>query len=270
VGTICEGDLATLGLPLGSNGLHQVPNKYSSDNLWSYELGGKNTFFEHRLQINSSLFWIDWRNIQQNVYLPSCGEQFTANLGHVVSRGGDIDVQLKPIDSLFLQLTVAYTDAKFTKASCAGALQFDASVGQCTSPTAAAAPIVSEGDRLTGAPWSFTATAEQTLSRWSGYSPYLRADFQYTNAQRALLQGTDSRNALYDTTIPGLPVTKNLQLRAGLRWNGVDLSVFADNVLDQHPELFRSRDIADDATNRLYFGRGVRPRSYGLTATYRF
>jgi len=39
---------------------------------------------------------------------------------------------------------------------------------------------------------------------------------------------------------------KNLQLRAGFRWNGYDVSVFADNVLDQHPELFKSRDIADD------------------------
>ena len=84
------------------------------------------------------------------------------------------------------------------------------------------------------------------------------------------MQGTDSRNALFDTSIPGLPETKNLQLRAGLRFNGFDVSVFADNVLDQHPLLFKSRDIADDTTNQLYFGRGVRPRSYGLTATLRF
>jgi outer membrane receptor protein involved in Fe transport len=282
VGTICEGDLATLGLPLGSTGLHQVPGKYASDNLWSYELGGKNTFLNHRLQINSSLFWIDWRNIQQNVYLPSCGEQFTANLGHVVSRGGDVDIQFKPLDSVFLQLTVAYTDAKFSKSSCAGALQFQAGVrpdgsGACTGPTTAGldpaalpAPIVSEGDRLLGAPWSFTAAAEKTFAAWSGYAPYARADFQYTTAQTALLQGTDARNALYDTTVHGLPLTKNLQLRAGLRWSGVDLSVFADNVLDEHPELFKSRDIASNTTDQLYFGRGVRPRSFGLTATYRF
>jgi iron complex outermembrane receptor protein len=274
VGTICESDLTTLGLPLGADGLHQVPSKFASDNLWSYEVGGKNTFLDHRLQINSSLFWIDWRNIQQNVYLPSCGEQFTANLGHVVSRGGDIDIQFKPIDSLFLQLTVAYTDAKFTKSSCAGVLQFDAGIGACTGPTVADPtlaphPIVSEGDRLLGSPWNFTAAAEKTFTGWPGHDPYLRADFQYQTAQTALLQGTDSRNALYDT-IHGLPLSKNLQVRAGFRWNGYDVSLFADNVLNQHPELFRSRDIADDTTNLLYFGRGVRPRTFGLTATYRF
>jgi len=260
--------------------LHVVPNKFASDNLWSYEIGGKNTFFDHRLQVNSSLFWIDWRNIQQNVYLPSCGEQFTANLGHVVSRGGDVDIQIKPMDSLFLQLTVAYTDAKFTKASCAGALQFALNVrpdgsAACTGPTvtdpaAAPSPIVSEGNRLLGAPWNFTAAAEKTFTGWGGHDPYLRLDFQYSTAQNKLLPGQDGGNALFDTTIPGLPATKNLQLRAGLRFNGFDVSLFADNLLDEHPLLFKSRDIADDNTNQLYFGRGVRPRTFGVTATYRY
>jgi iron complex outermembrane recepter protein len=247
VGNICGADLQTLGLS-------QAPDKYASDNLWSYEAGGKNTFLDHRLQINSSLFWIDWRNIQQNVYLPSCGEQFTANLGHVVSRGGDVDIQFKPVSSVFLQLTAAYTDAKFTR---------DSRAAENTTP------IVSAGDRLPGAPWSFTLAVEKTFVAGSDYVPYVRADFQYTTAQTALLAGTDPRNALIDTTIPGLPSTKDLQLRGGFRWNGYDISLFAQNVLDQHPTLFESRDIAN-ATDPLYFGRGVRPRTYGLTATYRY
>src|SRR5450631_317655 len=114
VGTICGQDLQTLGLPVGTDGLRHVPNGFSSDSLWSYEIGGKNTFLDHRLQIDSSLFVINWKNIQQNVYLPSCGEQFTANLGQVQSRGGDIDVQYRPIEPLTLGVTVAYTDARFT------------------------------------------------------------------------------------------------------------------------------------------------------------
>ena len=39
-----------------------------------------------------------------------------------------------------------------------------------------------------------------------------------------LLPGQDSDNALYDTTTPGLPVINDLSARAGLRFNGVDLS----------------------------------------------
>ena len=84
-----------------------------------------------------------------------------------------------------------------------------------------------------------------------------------------MLPGQDTRNALNDTTIPGLPQTRNLDLRAGLRWSGFDLSVFAMNVTDQHPVMFKSRDIAAPF-DELYFERSVRPRTIGLTGTYRF
>ncbi|MDP9064318.1 MAG: TonB-dependent receptor, partial [Pseudomonadota bacterium] len=82
VGNICGPNLTSLGLS-------QVPGQFTSDSLWSYEIGSKNTLLDHRLQINTSLFYIDWSNIQQNVYLPACGEQFTANLGKAKSEGGD-------------------------------------------------------------------------------------------------------------------------------------------------------------------------------------
>ena len=144
-------------------------------------------------------------------------------------------------------------------------------VGACTGAGGVfAPPIATEGNRLVGAPWTIIASAEQTFRDWNGHQPYIRADYQFTNAQTALLPGQDTHNALFDTTIPGLPQTKNLQLRAGFRWSGYDVSFFAQNVLDQHPVLFKSRDIADDASDRLYFGRGVRPRTVGITATYRY
>ena len=85
VGTICGSNLSCARA-------HQAPGQYSSDSLWSYEIGSKNTFLDHTLQINASLFYIDWNNIQQNVYLPACGEQFTANLGKAKSEGGDIEM----------------------------------------------------------------------------------------------------------------------------------------------------------------------------------
>jgi iron complex outermembrane recepter protein len=273
VGNICGIDLATLGLPIGADGIRHVPNSFSSDSLWSYELGAKNTLLERRLQVNASLFLIDWKNIQQNVYLPTCGEQFTANLGQVQSRGGDIELLFRALDSLLLDLAVAYTDARFTRSSCAGVLQFDPAAGQCTGVVNGAQlsvpPIVSEGDRLPGAPWSITAAAEQTFA-WRERHPYVRVDYQFAKAQTALLPIQDARNALNDVTLPGLPQTRNLQLRAGLRWSGYDVSLFAQNVLDQSPVLFKSRDIAYNPTDNLYFARGVRPPTVGLTATYRY
>jgi iron complex outermembrane receptor protein len=268
VGANCEIDLTTLGLPVGADGLHHVPGSYSSDSLWSYELGTKNVFFEHRLQLNASVFYIDWSNIQQNVYLPTCGAQFTANLGKAQSSGGDLEIIFRPVDSLMLDLAAAYTDAHYSRSSCAGVLAYDAGTASCTGSGVVAPPIVTEGNRLPGAPWTFTAALEKTFL-WQEKHPYFRADFQYATAQTGLLPIQDSRNALYDTTLPGLPITKNLNLRAGVRWSGYDLSLFAQNALDQQPVLFKSRDLAAYPDN-LYFSRGVRPLTVGLTATYRY
>lgn len=274
VGDICQSNLTSLGLT-------QVPPQFSSDSLWSYEIGSKNAFLDHRLEVNASLFYIDWSNIQQNVYLPACGEQFTANLGKATSKGGDIEILYKPVDALTLDLTAAYTDARLTKTSCAGTLAYDGTA--CTGPGAnPVSPIATEGDALLGAPWSFTAAAEYHFAEWSGRSPYMRVDFQHSTAQRSLLPGQDSNNALFDTTTPGLPVLNNLSARAGLRFNGFDISAYANNLTNAQPLMFQSRDIAPyslgpgtggatgPTTDTLYFGRGVRPRTIGLTVTYRY
>ena len=274
VGSICGGNLTALGLS-------QVPAQYSSDSLWSYEIGSKNTFLDHRLQINASLFYIDWNNIQQNVYLPVCGEQFTANLGKAKSEGGDIEVLYKPIDALTFDLTAAYTDAKLTKTSCAGSLKYNG-MGCTSAGVAPVSPIATKGDALLGAPWSFTASAEYHFPEWTGRTPYARLDFQHSTAQKSILPIQDNNNAIFDTTLPGLPVVNNLSARAGLRVRGLDLSLYANNLTNAHPLMFEARDIypytlgpgtnggTGPTTDTLYFGRGVRPRTIGITATYRY
>jgi iron complex outermembrane recepter protein len=292
VGTICEQNLASLGLPVGPNGLHQVPTTYNSDSLWQYELGAKNAFLDHKLQVNTSIYYTDWSNIQQNVYLPVCGEQFTANLGHVHATGGDIEIIYRPVQVLTFDASAAYTKAKYTQASCAGILQFNgSSCGPVPAGEKPIYPIVSKDDELPSSPWTFLVSAEwaSPVEAMGGRTAYFRADYQHTTAQTALLPGQNFNNALYDTTLPGLPSVTNLQLRAGMRFGGYDLSIFANNVTNQNPKLFQSRDINDGcghpptiapatasapcgapSTDNLYFARGVRPRTIGITATYRY
>jgi iron complex outermembrane recepter protein len=263
VGTGCDANLALLGIPVGANGQRNAPSSFKSDSLWSYEVGAKNTLWNQRLQINTSLFYIDWKNIQQNVYLGQCGLDYTANLGKVRSVGGDVALLMRPIDPLTLNLTAAYVDAKYAETECATAAV------PCTGPAAPAAPVVTAGDRLVGAPWSFTAAADYVFSPIFNRKPYIHADYTYSTAQSALLPYQDPRNAVSDPTITGLPVSRSLALRSGLRWEGFDLSLFAQNVLDQHPVMFEGRDFAAPYV-QLYWQRSVQPRTIGLTATYRY
>lgn len=249
----CNASLQTLGLT-------GVPTAFNQDSLWSYEFGTKNSFFNHRLQLDASVYLVDWKGIQQNVYLLSCGVQYTANLGVARSEGGDVHVQLKPAETLMFDLTAAYTDAHYTQTICAGVLS-------CTGAGALSEPLVTKGDRLPGAPWTFTFSTEYGLPAFHQRDPYVRLDYHYTAAQSGLLPVQDPNNGIADPTLPGLPKTGTLALRAGMRWAGFDVSVFGQNLTNSHPLLFESRDITNE---NLYFARSTRPRTIGLTASYRY
>jgi iron complex outermembrane recepter protein len=250
--SICGSDLASIGLAAG-------PEIYAADSLWSYELGAKNSLLGGRMQVNASLFVIDWRNIQQAVYLPDCGQNFVENLGKVRSVGGELEVQMRPIDALLLDLSVAHVDAKYTGTVCAG-------TSACTGADATAQPVVTAGDRLPGAPWTVLLAAEYSLPAFDNRKPYLRLDYQLATAQTALQPIQDSNNGVSDSTYTGLPETRNLSLRAGLRWSGIDLSLYGQNLTNSHPVLTHTRDTE---FSDLFYEHTVRPRTIGITATYR-
>lgn len=250
--SICSQDLASIGLGVG-------PQLYAADSLWSYELGAKNALFGGLMQLDVSVFVIDWNNIQQAVYLPDCGQNFVENLGKVRSEGGEIEVEARPIDALRLDVSVAHVDAKYTRTVCAG-------TSACTGPNAPSQPVVTAGDRLPGAPWTFLLSAEYSLPAFDERKPYLRLDYQYTTAQTALQPIQDANNGVSDSTYTGLPETKNLALRAGLRFRGFDVSLFAQNLTNSHPLLSHTRDTNE---SDLFYDHTLRPRTIGITATYR-
>jgi iron complex outermembrane recepter protein len=231
---------------------------FSSDSLWQYEIGAKNALFDHRLNVSAAVYYIKWKNIQQFVYL-ACGLGIDYNTGEVTGKGGDLDIQWRPLDALTLGITASYTDASF-----------DDNVVLGTSDR-----VITSGDHLQASPWNLDLNGEYVWTA-NDVKPYLRLDYQYATPQRSLIPYTDSANSPNeDTTLPGLPEIRVLNLRAGLRLNGVDVSLFANNVLNYHTPIFVSRDFNAPAyglpnLNTNYFGRGYAPRTVGVTGTYRF
>jgi outer membrane receptor protein involved in Fe transport len=250
--SICGADLTLIGLSAG-------PQNYAADSLWSYELGSKNSLLGGRMQINASGFVIDWNNIQQAVYLPDCGQNFVENLGKVRSVGGELEIQTRPIEPLLMDLSVAHVDAKYTGTVCAG-------ISACTGPDSTSSPVVTKGDRLPGAPWTMLVSAEYAFPAIDARKPYLRLDYQLTTAQTALQPAQDPNNGVSDPTYTGLPETKTLALRAGLRFSGFDLSVYGQNLTNSHPVLSHTRDTE---FSDLFYEHTLRPRTVGITVTYR-
>jgi iron complex outermembrane recepter protein len=231
---------------------------FSSDSLWQYELGTKDSLLDHRMTVSASVYYIKWKNIQQFVYL-ACGLGIDYNTGEVTGKGGDIDIQWRALDALTFGITASYTDSSF-----------DDNVVLGTSDR-----VITSGDHLQASPWNVDLNGEYVWTA-NDVKPYLRLDYQYATPQRSLIAYTDPANSPNaDPTLPGLPEIRVLNVRAGMRLNGVDVSLFANNALNYHTPIFVSRDFNAPAyglpnLNTNYFGRGYAPRTVGVTATYRF
>lgn len=238
---------------LTSIGVTSRPATYRPDDLWSYELGAKLKFLDGRLQVDSSVYTIEWNNIQQAVYLPVCSQSFVANLGKVESKGGEMEIRGRPIPPLILTASLAYVDARYTKTICAGSTP-------CTGANAAAAPIVTKGDSLPASPWTILASAQ-----YSFLNEYVSLDYRLSTAQNGIESIQDPNNGVSDPTYIGITRISTLAARAGLRLRGYDLSLFGQNLTNAHPISFRNRFTTG---TDLYLERSITPRTIGLTITY--
>jgi hypothetical protein len=127
--------------------------------------------------------------------------------------------------------------------------------------------VVTDGDRLPGAPWTVSTSAEYVFTGGASSKPYLRVDYQFSSAQTGQQPIQDPANVIFDPTIPSYGETKDLSSRAGVRWGGWDVSIFGTNLLNTHPLLFTAHDLI---SSPLYFDVTWRPRTIGVTGTYHF
>jgi iron complex outermembrane recepter protein len=116
-GTNCGADLAAVGLAT-------IPKNFKSDHLWSYELGAKTSWLNHRLTVNVAVFDIEWDNVQTNIFLP-CAYIVVVNAGKARSRGAETEISWAATAGLTLSASAAYTDATLVNKT----IDFAAEVG---------------------------------------------------------------------------------------------------------------------------------------------
>lgn len=239
--SLCGADLAAMGLT-GS------PTAYESDSVWSYEGGAKKGMFNGRLQADLSVFYIKWNNIQRFVDLPLCGSGFIANTGSATSKGFDLSLQGRVTDNLTLGVVLGYTDATFDETVIGGAT----------------AILVEKGDSsLDGPGLTFTVSGQYDFKVLNDKDAYARFDYSYAGKEEALNPRVFGVN-LEDRPAPQ---TEQLNLRAGVKLDNFDVSLFANNLTNEHAGLSRLQTFpgAPLFTNVTY-----RPRTIGITASYRY
>lgn len=218
-------------------------NRYGPDHLWNYEIGAKTSWLDHRLTVNGSAFYIDWAKVQQQIVL-QCGFNVTANFGKAVSKGGELEIEFRPIKQLTLGAGFGYTDAK---------LKNDV-------PGTAA----KDGDQLQNVPkWTASGSVEYSDQLSDRYKGFGRVDFSYLGPA----------DFLYDRTSPFYrrPGFSIFNARVGVNpvegpW---EVSAFINNIFDKKGETDLPVAISADlpTTRRIALNQ---PRTIGLGVGYRF
>ncbi len=235
-----------------------APLAYGADNLWSYEIGAKNRFMDGRLRTEASVFYIDWKKIQQNVNNNGClTTSYVDNLGTATVKGAELQAELRVLDNWSWLLTGAYTDAKFSS---------DA-LGSPEKTTGIRPVIASDGDSLGVAPYNIGISTRYDFQAFS-FNSYFRVDYTYTAKDTGQTPTRNPRNAtIYDPDAVADPALRQLGARLGAKIAGMDISLFARNILNDTPPLGLYHDNLGDP---LYYGLTVRPRTVGLTVSYRY
>ncbi len=245
----CYPELIQFGYVDGS-GAPYTPPTYTSDSVWSYEIGSKNNrLFGGAVNFAGSAYMIKWDKIQTNIGLPNCAYSLVDNLGSATIKGFDMSVDVMPAEGLRLNATVGYNHTSLDEALIGGTNV-----------------ILPKGSAVTnaGSPWRVALTGHYETPLSDSLSGYLHVDYTYSSA----MPRTGNRNPgsfNYNRFLLPDAASSQVNLRLGGLVGGADISLFVNNLLDAHPRIGL-------ATSKRYMWSQttLRPRTFGITAAYRY
>jgi outer membrane receptor protein involved in Fe transport len=240
--------------PLGSYCDVTAPTSYKSDYVWSYEVGAKDKLFNERVQINSSVFHLDWSQIQQVIPL-SCGETYITNTGRAVSDGFDLDLQALITDRLRFNAGIGYVNAYFNS--------------NVSSPLG---PLVLAGDKIgllpqVYAPWNLNLVATYEIPLSWGDTIHLRGSYQHNSRNPGPFTTQTPTSPSYYPLLVADPPTDLTNCRVIYTRGKLDISMFLNNAFNAHPLLGKYQDTA---TSNLITYTTFRPRTVGLSGDLKF
>jgi iron complex outermembrane recepter protein len=216
---------------------------FDNETVLSYEMGSKLTLAGGRAQVNSAIFYYDYKGLQAQGTLRGAAGGIAnlfalQNIGDAHNFGGEMDFQALPIDRLSVSLGVGYLDAKIVK------------------------PMIEEvrvGGRPADSPtWNVNGRARYDIVETSQARWFVQSDFRFQ---------TTVDFDVYETPFlkePGYWV-----------WNG---GLGVDAMDGKWKVMLYGRNLADRTYRIFGLTGGVAgnvqgygpPRTYGVSLSYQF
>ena len=247
----------------------QDEQRYDTEENWTYEFGGKFTFWDDRAQLNAAIYFVEWTN-QQILTLSTdvddpdlaitASNPILGNVAESESQGLELEALVLPAEWLTINLGYAYADPKYKDAV------FGTSAGwsDCTS-----IPILDcdengestgrvDGNRLQNTSKNtFNAGLEvQSPINDRDWLAFMRGDYLYRSRRF-----TDAEN------VGWVPEANVVNLRLGVRSDSWTVEGFCNNLLEEDAPTFgfASRDFFGVPNFTVVNREG---RMCGLTIAY--
>ncbi len=224
------------------------PASVHPDTLSNYEIGGKKGLLDGKLNLESAVYFIDWKDVQQDspVFVPGQGNVPGQVNGKSLSGAGvDLSVLYAPIASLTLGFNASWND-----------LTFDEDVTLFSGRV-----VYPKGSRRVNSPeTTIGASVDYSVALGgSGYRGRFSASANYIDEQ--VTGGFDNfvvPNTIMKTDAMTL-VRTSFSVEAPKHWTG---TLYVDNLTDED-------GLQPDSFSPIY-NTVIRPRTYGLQIEYRY
>jgi len=244
---------ARLATGYRSGGVNPSPqatqHTYDPDKTANYEMGVKGDFRDHTLFVDASLYYIDWKDIQQAVYPPG-GVVYLTNASRAKSQGVELSLTSRPLTGLTITAWGAWNDAVLTEGF---------------PPISTVHGLA--GDRLPwSAVWSGNISLDQEFSLARNVTGLIGANLSYVGDRKDAFPSsfTSSLQRL------DLPSYVSTDVHAGVRYESWTVNFFANNVFDKRGLLTGSQDVSCGCAFAGGFLTYIHPRTIGLSLSKDF
>jgi outer membrane receptor protein involved in Fe transport len=209
----------------------RAPDKIDPDKLDNYELGMKSAFFDRRMTVNASAYFIDWQGIPVSMTDPVCFFPVVFNAGKTEAKGIEVETTAALTDRITFNISASYGTSELAET---------------------AANLGNKGDDL---PFSADLTyglGVQYDFDVLGHEAFARADYAYVGPFR----GGIPRNS------PEAGDYGQLGAVLGMKIGGARIEIFGKNLTNSDGYTYWAPSIRE--------AYQLRPRTIGLTMGYDF
>jgi len=213
-----------------------IPCKFKADTSRNYEVGFKASALDRKVSIDSSLYYIDWNNIQITLFNPDFGVSYQDNVGKASSKGVELSVETRPLAGLEVSAWANYNNATLSN-----------------SLPATSLGVGNAGDRLPySSRLSGSLSVDQEFPLWADATGSVGASSVYVGDRKGAFP------------FPGLPRSTfpaymQWNLRAGIKYHAWSIDLFANNVGDKRSVIADGGELGSNLFNY------TRPREVGVS-----